>query len=75
MADWTIRRRYRRTLWYWTGEVYACPPFVDAFVDDVKPRLLETTYAFTERGVRRSLAKIIWRRTHPKRWSVRGHRV
>lgn len=68
-------RRYRKgPLWAWTGEVFRMPSFIDAFLDDERPILVARTYAFTERGIRRSLAKLLWRKTHPKAWTVRGDR-
>ena len=71
---WSVRCRYRKGRVFWTGQVFECPPFVDAFVDDVKPVLVAEVVALTERRVRRKLARALWRRTHPDRWIVKGVR-
>jgi hypothetical protein len=72
VSGWTLRRRYRRALIGYWGEVYACPPFVDHFLDGVPMRKVDSRWALTETAIRRKLARILWRRSHPKAWAVRG---
>lgn len=72
MAEKTYARRYRRAGLVWVGQVYRCPSFADRLVDEAPFVLLWDGIALTERGIRRQLARKLWRLTHPPRWKVRS---
>jgi hypothetical protein len=69
MSD-RYRRRYRREGFLWVGEVYRVPEFVDWLVDGDEPVRVSSHWALTERGIRRKLARQLWRLSHPRPWIV-----
>lgn len=66
--------KYQRCRIGFEGRLLYTPDWINAWLDDIPPRRVWTGWRLTEQGIRKTLARRLWRATHPQPWVIGGRR-